>query len=529
MNQCLPIHLALEEDDIPQWLPVFDPTPAVELRRRRGVEPEPALPGQEPKEEPALFLANAQGAPLAAHILLGKAIPEPIRRTAEERNVFRDEPNFLTKLAVHGLLGRFVQTNAALGKLPGVLSYAAAYQHEAARIAHDDPDVRAEAFFIDLIHAAPLTAAEFFHSNRRAVTVTSALQYTRRIRRLPGWLAPAHTMPHSPRRLLVILATLSVAALLFAVSTGSGAAGPGTLRALVSGNADPVAAEILLRLRLPRALAAFGTGAALALAGALMQVLLRNPLADPYVLGTSGGAAVGALGAMLLGAASLVVEASAFAGALLSTVLVFTLARSGGAWYDGRGYGSGAASRLLLTGIVVASGWSAVVSLLLATSPEANLRGLLFWLMGDFSFVERPAPIVAVAAVGAAAGLALARTLNVLGTGDWQAALLGVEVRRTRTAIYALSALLTSLAVTTAGVVGFVGLIVPHFVRLAGGSDHRVVIPGSALAGGTLLVLADTLARTLLAPRQLPVGAITAAVGVPAFLYLLRRSLRNGQ
>ena len=163
-----------------------------------------------------------------------------------------------------------------------------------------------------------------------------------------------------------------------------------------------------------------------------------------------------------------------------------------------------------------------------AARPAASLRGLLFWLMGDFSFVERPGPILAVAGAGTVAGLVLARTLNVLGTGDWQAALLGVEVRRVRGAIYALAALLTSLAVTTAGVVGFVGLIVPHFVRLAGGSDHRVVIPGSALAGGTLLVLADTLARTLLAPRQLPVGAITAAVGVPAFLFLLRRSLRSG-
>jgi iron complex transport system permease protein len=332
-----------------------------------------------------------------------------------------------------------------------------------------------------------------------------------------------------PRRLLLILAVLSVGSLLVALGSGSGPVGPGTLRALLTGSADPVQREILLQLRLPRTLAAFGTGAALALAGALMQVLLRNPLADPYVLGTSGGAAVAALCAMLLGHVGLIVDAAAFAGALLSTLLVFALARSGGAWYDGRGYsGGGAASRLLLTGIVIASGWSAAVSLLLAISPEASLRGLLFWLMGDFSFVENPAPILVVTGAGTLVGLALARTLNVLGTGDWQAALLGVEVGRTRALIYAFGALLTSLAVTTAGVVGFVGLIVPHFVRLAGGSDHRVVIPGSVLAGGTLLTLADTLARTLMAPRQLPVGAITAMVGVPAFLYLLRRSLRHG-
>ncbi|MEO8445414.1 MAG: iron ABC transporter permease [Gammaproteobacteria bacterium] len=332
----------------------------------------------------------------------------------------------------------------------------------------------------------------------------------------------------APRRLLVILAVLSAVALLSALFTGNAPAGPGTLRALLQGNADPTAVDIIVQLRLPRALAAFGTGAALALAGTFMQVLLRNPLADPYVLGTSGGAAVAALGAMLLGFVGLVVDLAAFAGALLSTLLVFALARSGGAWYDGRGYDGGAAGRLLLTGIVVASGWSAAVSLLLAISPESSLRGLLFWLMGDFSFVEQPWPILVVAGAALVAGLRLARTLDVLGTGDWQAALLGVEVARMRGAIYALAALLTSMAVTTAGVVGFVGLIVPHFVRLAGGSDHRVVIPGSALAGGTLLVLADTLARTLMAPRQLPVGAITAAVGVPAFLFLLRRSLRNG-
>lgn len=332
----------------------------------------------------------------------------------------------------------------------------------------------------------------------------------------------------APRRLLVILAVLSAVALLSALFTGNAPAGPGTLRALLQGNADPTAVDIIVQLRLPRALAAFGTGAALALAGTFMQVLLRNPLADPYVLGTSGGAAVAALGAMLLGFVGLVVDLAAFAGALLSTLLVFALARSGGAWYDGRGYDGGAAGRLLLTGIVVASGWSAAVSLLLAISPESSLRGLLFWLMGDFSFVEQPWPILVVAGAALVAGLRLARTLDVLGSGDWQAALLGVDVARMRGAIYALAALLTSMAVTTAGVVGFVGLIVPHFVRLAGGSDHRVVIPGSALAGGTLLVLADTLARTLMAPRQLPVGAITAAVGVPAFLFLLRRSLRNG-
>ena len=343
-------------------LPVLHPAPAVELGRGRGVQAQPAFGREQPQEKPALLLADAEGAPLAAHVLLGQPVPEPVGRAAEDRDVLGTEADLLAELAVHGLFGRLVQANAALGKLPGVLAHAAANEHQAAGVAHDDPDVRAEAFFVDLIHAAPLTAAGFFHSGRRAVTAARALQYTRRVRR-PGWLAPAHPMPHKPRRLLIILAALSVAALLFAVSTGSGAAGSGTLRALLAGGADPLETDILLRLRLPRALAAFGTGAALALAGALMQVLLRNPLADPYVLGTSGGAAVGALGAMLLGSAGLVVDASAFAGALLSTVLVFALARAGGAWYDGRGYDGGGgqppAAHGHRGGLGLERGWSA--------------------------------------------------------------------------------------------------------------------------------------------------------------------------
>jgi len=266
--------------------------------------------------------------------------------------------------------------------------------------------------------------------------------------------------------LLPGLGLLALATLLLALAIGSGPAGVTTLLDLLRGKADPVDVEVLLRLRLPRTLAAFGTGAALALAGALMQVLLRNPLADPYVLGTSGGAAVLALACMLLGGTGLLVNAAAFAGALASTVVVFVLARGAAPWN---------AERLLLTGIVVAAGWSAAVSLLLTISPEAGLRGMLFWLMGDFAFVERPEPVLVVAALGLLAALPAARILDVLGTGDRQAALLGVEVAPVRLAIYALCALLTSLAVTTAGVVGFVGLIVPHLVRLAGGSGHRTV------------------------------------------------------
>ena len=316
-------------------------------------------------------------------------------------------------------------------------------------------------------------------------------------------------------RLLILLTFVVLASLTVAVCTGSGSAGPSDVLDLLLGNADAATRDIVLKLRLPRTLAAFGTGAALALAGVMMQVLLRNPLADPYILGTSGGAAVAALSAMIGGLAGWLVDASAFAGALGSTLIVFMVARARGQWAPGR---------LLLTGVVVAAGWSAVISLMLAMSPDASLRGILFWLMGDFAFARNPWPGLVLAAVAVVTGLLLARSLNVLATGDQQAAILGLRVRPMRITIYFFSALLTAVAVTTAGTVGFVGLVVPHLVRLLSGADHRSLVPGAALAGGSLLVVADTLARTLMAPRQLPGGAITAIVGVPLFLFLLGRS-----
>ncbi len=316
-------------------------------------------------------------------------------------------------------------------------------------------------------------------------------------------------------KLLPLLACVALGSLTVAVCTGSGEVGALDLIDLLRGQADTGTRDILLKLRLPRSLAAFGTGASLALAGVLMQVLLRNPLADPYILGTSGGAAVAALLAMLAGAGVLITDLSAFGGALGSTLIVFLIARSRGNWAPGR---------LLLTGVVIAAGWGALISLILALSPAANLRGMLFWLMGDFSFAHNPVPSLAAAALALGAGLTLARSLNVLATGDQQATLLGLRIRPVRAGIYLLSALLTSVAVTTAGTVGFIGLVVPHLIRLVSGADHRTLVPGAALAGGSLLVIADTLARTVIAPRQLPVGAITAMIGVPLFLFLLGRS-----
>lgn len=269
--------------------------------------------------------------------------------------------------------------------------------------------------------------------------------------------------------------------------------------------------ELLFHLRLPRAANAFTTGALLAVSGALMQVLLRNPLADPYVLGISGGSSVAALCAMLMGFASFGVSIGAFLGAMASMFLVFSLS------------GVDKESRLLLTGVVVATGWGALIAMLLALSPDAALRGMLFWLMGSLGNDASPYPGVFALSIGLILVLPFARDLNVLARGEQLAASLGVPVKGMRVSIYLICALLASIAVMTAGSIGFVGLIVPHGVRRLGGQDHRILLPGAALLGGTLLLLADTLARTAISPQQLPAGVIMALLGVPFFLYLLSR------
>jgi len=276
--------------------------------------------------------------------------------------------------------------------------------------------------------------------------------------------------------------------------------------------------RLIVELRVPRAIAALATGALLALAGALMQVLLRNPLADPYVLGVSGGAAAFALGSMALGLAWVPIELAAFAGALTSSVMVFVLAHGRGPW---------STARMLLTGVVVAAGWGALISLILALGDDASLKGMLFWLMGDLSYARlSPWWLAGVAGITLLATLR-ARSLNILAGGETQAALLGEEPKRRQTEVYVAAAGLTALAVSIAGTVGFVGLIVPHMMRLVVGSDHRRLLPAAALFGATFLLVADTLARNLFVPRQLPVGVLTALVGVPLFLVLLHRSARR--
>ena len=311
--------------------------------------------------------------------------------------------------------------------------------------------------------------------------------------------------------LIAILAAASLAAIAASLAFGSSGIDAPWERLAVG---DPLMRTIVWELRLPRALAAFGAGIVLALAGVLMQALLRNPLADPYVLGVSGGAAVGALGLMLAGAAGLAVDAGAAIGAFGAMLLVFAVAHGAGGWTT---------TRLLLTGVVVAAGCGAIVSLLLSLSDDLRLRGMLFWLLGDFGYVSTPWWLLALALAAIPACLLAARPLDALARGELQARLLGVPVRGLRIGIYVAASLLTAAAVTTAGSIGFVGLVTPHLVRLVVGSSHRAVIPAAALAGGTLLVVADLLARTVVAPRQLPVGALTALIGVPLFLWLMHR------
>ena len=314
---------------------------------------------------------------------------------------------------------------------------------------------------------------------------------------------------------LGLLAVIAIAAMLFSLAVGSAQLSVSQLWAVMQGQGEALASTMVIDLRLPRALSAFAVGGLLAVAGALMQVLLRNPLADPYVLGLSGGASIGALAAMLAGVGGVLMSGSAFLGALVSTFLVFGLAHGSGGWTP---------SRLLLTGVVVAAGWGAVITLMLALSPAERLPGMLYWLMGDLSYARAPWPPLVLLLLTCVALIPLGRSLNVLARGPQQAAALGVDVRPLEWGIYVSASLLTAAAVTTAGSFGFVGLVVPHMLRLLLGNDQRLILPACALAGGTLLVLADTLARTMIAPEQLPVGVITALLGVPTFLFLLYRS-----
>jgi iron complex transport system permease protein len=339
-------------------------------------------------------------------------------------------------------------------------------------------------------------------------------------------LAP---LPSLPRRraglVLLALVAAAVGSILFACLLGSVPLSMAKLGSAVLdlGRGQPsTLASTLLKLRLGRALAAFVTGATLALAGVMMQALLRNPLADPYVLGVSGGAAVGALAAILIGTAAWMVDTAAIAGAIAVATLLLLFA-----FRDLRGGVETNATTLLLTGVIVSAGCGALVTLMLSIAPDNRLRGMVFWLIGDLSATQMRALPWLVWAGALVFALRGARAMNVAALHAEVAATLGVQVGRLRQGLFLCAALLTASAVSSAGSIGFVGLIVPHACRFAWGPDHRLLLPAASLAGGTFLVLADTLARTLVAPQQLPVGVITALIGAPVFLLQLHHIRRS--
>lgn len=291
---------------------------------------------------------------------------------------------------------------------------------------------------------------------------------------------------------------------------------------LALGSAERPTAEIVLQIRLPRVFLGALVGAGLATAGVLLQALLQNPLADPYILGISGGAALGGVGALALGAGvglgAFSVPFLAFLGALAATVLLYLVAGS---------VGRAPAHSLLLTGIVFNAFASSVIVFVITATDLSRIAGIFLWLIGSIRLVDLwlIAGVGLLLCLGLGVGIYHAYALNLLSQGDEMASHLGVDVVRVRRHVLLATALVIGASVSVSGLIGFVGLMVPHLLRLVVGSDHRLLVPASALLGAGFLVLADTLARTLLAPTELPVGALTALVGGPLFIFLLRREL----
>lgn len=308
---------------------------------------------------------------------------------------------------------------------------------------------------------------------------------------------------------VVLIASLTLTVLL-AVSVGS--------ERLSIFDLTGTQAAIFYDIRLPRVLLGACVGASLAAAGASLQALLRNPLAEPYLLGVSNGAALGTMIAFVFFEQFVFARpVLAFAGAGLATFTVYQMARSRAGMN---------VERLVLSGVIVTTFLSSIIVLLTSVLDAARLRGFTFWLLGDLSQATMGGFYLTLtsAVVGTIVLTSRARSLNLMMIGERDALDFGVEVRRVRLLVFGIASLLVGTAVASSGSVGYVGLIVPHVVRLAIGSDNRLVVPFSAVAGGIFVVLADTLARTAIAPRELPVGAITALIGAPVFIYLLRRS-----
>jgi iron complex transport system permease protein len=318
---------------------------------------------------------------------------------------------------------------------------------------------------------------------------------------------------------LLALTVLLVLALILGVAVGAVPVGPGAFLDALTGRGDPLIRAIVLELRLPRAAMAALIGAGLAVAGTVFQALLRNPLAEPYVLGVSGGSAVGAVAVMaLVGAtAPWAVPAAAFAGGVGAIVLVFRIAAAVGHALDTR--------VLLLAGVVIGAFFNALILLILTFAEVETFRSAIFWMMGSLAGASwASVALLAVYLVPALLILlSLARPLNLMAIGEDTALYLGTSVERVKRIAYLVASLLVAAGVAAAGIIGFVGLIVPHALRLVWGSDHRFLLPGSALAGAAFLLLADAAARTAAAPVELPVGVVTALIGVPVFLVLLVR------
>jgi len=288
------------------------------------------------------------------------------------------------------------------------------------------------------------------------------------------------------------------------------------------GAGDDLHRQILMEIRLPRALLGVLVGGGLALAGSVFQALLRNPLAEPYILGISGGSAAGAVLVLSLGltaTSSAALPVAAFAGALLAVLLVFRVAASADRGLDVR--------VLLLAGVVVGSFFTAVIALILSLSEAQAVRSAVLWMMGSLAGAtwRNVAVVAAYTLPSTLALMALSRALNLMSIGEETASYLGTDVERVKRVAYGVASLITAAGVAVAGIIGFVGLIVPHALRLVVGSDQRVLLPLSFLAGAAFLTMADLGARLFLDPTEIPIGVVTAFLGVPLFLVLLRRSL----
>lgn len=332
----------------------------------------------------------------------------------------------------------------------------------------------------------------------------------------------------TPKKVITVsllLTLLLLFVILFSVMVGSVRVEPGhsisiLLQSLLglTGTETEMERTIILSLRFPRALLAGLVGAGLSVSGVIFQALLRNPLADPYILGVSSGSAVGAIIAILMGlsALSFGLPLASFTGALMTIALVF---------YFGKQEGKIHPNVLLMAGVITGSFFSAIIMFFLSISQKEELHTIIFWLMGDFSFANPRA--IGIILPYIAAGFFIlyykARHLNLILSGEESALQLGVDVERLKIISYLCASMITAASVSLCGLIGFVGLIIPHSVRLLFGPDHRLLLPASALIGASFLIASDTLARTLLAPVELPVGVITAVFGGPFFIYLLRK------